>query len=149
MKVLESWGHNFLPVQPWYICICKDWNSGWRLKKVIHYLKQECKIWKRWCLNMSWLMTKPTKWPVHPAKPQISLGIRPVWSESSLCSQWVAKSQAFFMQTAKTDQTRLIFDGRTYHFVSSPEQSSRRAIVQPPASALVLASASTNVKVLR
>ena len=28
-------------------------------------------------------MTKPTKWYVHPAKTQISLGIRPVWSESS------------------------------------------------------------------
>ena len=30
-------------------------------------------------------MTKPTKWPVRPAKSQISLGIRPVWSASSLC----------------------------------------------------------------
>ena len=34
-------------------------------------------------LNLSRLMTKPTKWSVRPAKPQISLGIRPVWSESS------------------------------------------------------------------
>ena len=32
-------------------------------------------------------MTKPTKWPVRPAKTQISLSIRPVWSESSL-SAW-------------------------------------------------------------
>ena len=32
-------------------------------------------------------MTKPTKWPVHPAKTQISLGIRPVWLES-LLSAW-------------------------------------------------------------
>ena len=31
--------------------------------------------------------TKPTKWPLHPAKTQISLDIRPVWSESSL-SAW-------------------------------------------------------------
>ena len=30
------------------------------------------------------LMTKPTKWHVRPAKTQISLGIPPVWSESSL-----------------------------------------------------------------
>ena len=37
--------------------------------------------------NMSRLMTKPTKWHVHPANSQISLGIRPVWSESSL-SAW-------------------------------------------------------------
>ena len=36
---------------------------------------------------MSRLMTKPTKWHVRPAKTQISLGIRPVWSESSL-SAW-------------------------------------------------------------
>ena len=36
---------------------------------------------------MSRLITKPTKWPVRPAKTQISLGICPVWSESSL-SAW-------------------------------------------------------------
>ena len=42
-------------------------------------------------------MTKPTKWHVHPAKTQISLGIRPVWSESLLCAQWVhvAKNPSF------------------------------------------------------
>ena len=38
-------------------------------------------------------MTKPTKWHVRPVKTQISLGIRPVWSESSLCAKWVAKDQ--------------------------------------------------------
>ena len=32
-------------------------------------------------------MTKPTKWHVHPANTQISLGICPVWSES-LLSAW-------------------------------------------------------------
>ena len=32
-------------------------------------------------------MTKPTKWHVYLAKTQISLGIRPVWSDSSL-SAW-------------------------------------------------------------
>ena len=37
--------------------------------------------------HMSRLMTKPTKWHVRPAKTQISLGIRPVSSESSL-STW-------------------------------------------------------------
>ena len=39
-------------------------------------------------------MTKPKKWHV-PAKTQISLGIRPVWSDSSLCAQWVAKQPSF------------------------------------------------------
>ena len=37
--------------------------------------------------NMSRNVTKPTKWHVRPAKTQISLGIRPIWSESSL-SAW-------------------------------------------------------------
>ena len=36
----------------------------------------------RW-VNLSRLMTKPTKWHVRPAKIQISLGICPFWSESS------------------------------------------------------------------
>ena len=43
----------------------------------------------RW--HMGHLVTKPTNWHVRPAKTQISLGIRPVWSESLLCAQWVAK----------------------------------------------------------
>ena len=34
--------------------------------------------------DMSQCMTKPTKWHVRPSKTQISLGIRPVWSESLL-----------------------------------------------------------------
>ena len=38
-------------------------------------------------LYLSRLTTKPTKWHVRPAKTQINLGIRPVWSESSL-STW-------------------------------------------------------------
>ena len=63
-------------------------------------------------IHLSRLMTKPAKWHVRPAKTQISLGIRPVWSESSL--------SAFFMRTAKTGRMpRLIwvFAGRTCHFV--------------------------------
>ena len=44
---------------------------------------------------LSRLMTKPTKWHVRPAKTLISLGIRTVWSESSLCGQWVAKDPSF------------------------------------------------------
>ena len=32
---------------------------------------------------------------VHPAKTRINLGICPVWSESSLCTQWVDKEQSF------------------------------------------------------
>ena len=44
---------------------------------------------------MSRFNTKPTKWHLRPAKTQISLGIRPVWSESSLWTQVVAEALMF------------------------------------------------------
>ena len=75
---------------------------------------------KKWATSCQ----KKTKWHVCPAKTQISLGIRPVWSESSLCTQWVAKDPSFLHADSKdSDQTgqmpRLIkvFAGRTCHFV--------------------------------
>ena len=74
--------------------------------------------------SLSRLVTKPTKWHVRPAKTQISLGIRPVWSESSLFAQWVAKDPSFLHADSEdSDQTgrmpRLIwvFAGRTCHFI--------------------------------
>ena len=39
---------------------------------------------------------KTSKICVRPVKTPISLGIRPVWSESSLCAPWVAKGTSFF-----------------------------------------------------
>ena len=49
---------------------------------------------------------KTNKMTVHPAKTQISLGIRPVWSESSLCAQWVAKDPSFLRADSEdSDQT--------------------------------------------
>ena len=69
---------------------------------------------------MSHDMTKPNKMSVCPAKTQISLGICPVWSESSLCAQWVAKDpKVLRVHSEDSDQTgqmhRLIwvFAGRT------------------------------------
>ena len=63
---------------------------------------------------------KTNKVPVRSAKTQISLGIRPVWSESSLCAQWVAKDPNFLhTDSEESDKTgrmpRLIwvFAGRT------------------------------------
>ena len=38
---------------------------------------------------------KTNKMIVCPAKTPISLGMRPVWSESSLCVPWVAKDPSF------------------------------------------------------
>ena len=61
---------------------------------------------------------------VRPAKTQISLGIRLIWSESSLCAQWVGKDPSFLhAESEDSDQTgrmsRLIwgFAGRTCNFV--------------------------------
>ena len=49
---------------------------------------------------------KTNKMTVRPAKTQIRLGIRPVWSESSLCAQWVAKDPSFFHADSEdSDQT--------------------------------------------
>ena len=45
--------------------------------------------------HLSRRMTKPTKWHVRPAKTQISLGICPVWKESSLCAKLVVKNPRF------------------------------------------------------
>ena len=43
---------------------------------------------------------------VRPAKTRISLGIRPVWSESLLCAQWVAKDLMFLHADSEdSDQT--------------------------------------------
>ena len=38
---------------------------------------------------------KTNKITMRPAKTQISLGIRPAWSESLLFAQWVAKDPSF------------------------------------------------------
>ena len=56
---------------------------------------------------------KTNKITVRPAKTQISLGIRPVWLESSMCATWVAKDPSFLHADSEDyDQS-----GRTSHFV--------------------------------
>ena len=58
------------------------WGSHWGLNlKMIFLVKtdHEVGLWNIWP-HMSRDMTKPTNWHVCPAKTQISLGIRPVWS---------------------------------------------------------------------
>ena len=59
---------------------------------------------------------------VRPVKIQSSLGIPPVWSESLLCAQWVAKNPSFLHTDSKdSDQTgqmpRLIWVFTRRHFV--------------------------------
>ena len=52
--------------------------------------------------QVSHRMTKPTKWHLCPAKTQISQGIRPVWSESSLYAWRNHGSLATHWAQAKT-----------------------------------------------
>ena len=63
--------------------------AGWSAPLLFAYDIRHFFSWPELILgfSMSRLMTKPTKWHVRTAKTQISLGIRPVWSESSL-SAW-------------------------------------------------------------
>ena len=63
---------------------------------------------------------KTNKVTVHPAKSQISLGIRPLWSESLMCAQWVAKDPSFLHadsedcdQTGRMPRLIWVFAGRT------------------------------------
>ena len=65
-------------------------------------------------------VTKPTKWPVRPAKTQTHLGIRPVWPESSLsawrkllslATQWIHSE--YSEQTGRMPRLSWVFAGRT------------------------------------
>ena len=95
-----------------------------------------CERWRHWqdCVNVQTRLIilwpdkpyepthdKTNKMTVRPAKTQISQAICPVWSESSLCAQWEAKSQSFrhvdredSNQTGRMPRLIWIFAGRTY-----------------------------------
>ena len=67
---------------------------------------------------------KPTKWLVRPAKTQISLDIRLVWSESSLCAlKMLGSIVTYWAHSEDADYTRRmskliwVFAERTCHFV--------------------------------
>ena len=68
-------------------------------------------------------MIKPTKWPVPPAKTPISLGMRPVWSESSLPawrsqgSSATHKAHREVLITGWMLRLIWVFAGCTDHFV--------------------------------
>ena len=84
---------------------------------------------------------KTNKMSVRPAKTRISLGIHPVWSESSLCAQCVAKDPSFLHADSEdSDQTgwmpRLIWvsAGRTVILLVLSCRSSDFMLLQVPCS---------------
>ena len=101
---------------------------SWRGSKIKPKHVFSCHLLKIcWVSNGYWVSKwfeprhdKTNKMRVRPAKTQISLGIRPVWSVSSLSAQWVANDPSFLHADSEySDQTgrmpRLIwvFAGRT------------------------------------
>ena len=94
------------------------------LFRILKCLKRLLENFQIYFFSNEPLMTKPTKWHVCPVKTQISLGICPVWSESSLCTLCIAKDPTFLLADSEvSDQTgrmpRLIwvFAECTCHFV--------------------------------
>ena len=84
------------------IIVEKCWTNPKRYQT--EYGRHACKISlsrdRGW--EMSRLMTKPAKWLCAHRR----LSIRNVWSESSLCAQWVAKDQSFLHADSEdSDQT--------------------------------------------
>ena len=96
-------------------CLLFDWTHNWMAKS--H--QSNFRIITATCEPP---LVKTNNVVAFPAKTQISLGIRSVWSESSLCAQWVAKDPSFLHADSEdSDQTgrmpRLIrvFAGCTPH----------------------------------
>ena len=68
--------------------------------------ERKCQTWNKQTQIIQPQHEKNNKMSVRPAKTQISLGIRPVWSESSLCAQWAAKDPSFLHADSEdSDQT--------------------------------------------
>ena len=75
-------------------------------KRLRAYVQKEIRdAYWRYVSNEPW-HGKTNKISVHSAKTQIRLDIHPVWSESLLCRQWVAKDPRFLHADSEvSDQT--------------------------------------------
>ena len=83
------------------------WNKFWEFWGKMFY-RDNLSVTVMWqqTLEFEPPHDKTNKMTVRPAKTQISLGIRPVWSKSSLCTQWVAKDPNFLHADSEdSDQT--------------------------------------------
>ena len=101
----------------WYGVWYKEYHT------IISYVWIFLNVTAAWCCKLMHLMTKPTTSSVRLAKTQISLGICPVWSESLLCTQWVAQDPSFLHADSEDwsdwvdAQADRVFAGRTCHFI--------------------------------
>ena len=93
-----------------------SWNTSWNNSDPIYFMKSLLEILQNYELGHD----KTNKVSVRPAKTQISLGIRPIWSASSL-SAWrnLGSLATHWVYSKDSDQTGLmprliwVFAGRT------------------------------------
>ena len=115
--------HNLMTWLKGFCNLCYLFSPTEDTKRLVH----AAELWQKlilFIINGPPHIDKTNKMTLRQAKTQISLGIRPVWSESSLCAHAVAKDSSFLHADSEdSDQTgrmpRLIwvFAGRTGHFV--------------------------------
>ena len=87
----------------------QDWNSSNNISRIICWIVLKLivgiisaaymEIWN--FIKIEPGHDKTIKMSMCPAKTQISLGICPPWSESSLCTKWVTKDQSFLRVDSK------------------------------------------------
>ena len=90
-------------------------NGSWNMAHTPEQIFQHSSIFGTTEIELLYAKAAENKWAsllqnqkmtVHPAKTQISMGIHRVWSESSLCAQWVAKDPRFLLADSEaSDQT--------------------------------------------
>ena len=87
-----------------FVCQCY---LSWRIYAQVN----NNSVMSSYCQQMSHLTTKPTKWHVHQAKTQISLGICPVWSVFAACMKkaWVHSYPLSAQQRLWSDRAHMQF----------------------------------------
>ena len=99
------------------VCYLKVWDDLYfMVKSFLHYRRQLDRYAPQ--------RDRTNKMACRLAKTQVSLGTRPVWSESSPCAVWAAKDPTFpHADSEDSDQTRRmprliwVFARRIGHFV--------------------------------
>ena len=98
------WDHrkSWLPMQQ--LCLVHRWLRGTLMIMCFQTDRSENRSG-----YISRRMTKPTKWPVRLAKTLISLGIRPVWSQSFRCPH--EETLGPYLPIERTLKTLIRLDG--------------------------------------
>ena len=115
-----------LPPLPLYLTDSAPnlWGSNNQLTLATYMISVKFCSWYTLLMKTIWATTRQNQQnDMHPVKTLINLGIHTVWSESSLCAQWVAKDPTIlhvasedFDQTERMPRLIWVFAGRTFHW---------------------------------